>query len=630
MARLQDDAQLDQMVGDAVANYGMYGGSMCGLGPGHVDRVLELAVAPLDGFAHCYTGAPYDQQHKIPVGCKVRHFVYVLPIFERNDGEQRLRVGRDGEDLDIAQFFRPIADSAVIYVAMPEQAFFDEGEVQYAFRVRNYLEHRSGVLEFRDDLAFGMELASSTQVRHPRRGVMLVTNNNMFSYQLGEMGAKQAGFKMQYQLSSTTAHAKVCAEAHAVLHTQAYGSIVLPPSQEERMAKAIREHFNQSTRRTKSVGGGMTRGRQGLTHAKLIAGDVKRWDVSVSSAVPIAERASVRLCFVVGRVVQVLNANSYSARALAVDARPEPEVLERTVSAPHSDAFGDSLRCLATMLARPSSSGEARKQLSQVSADMFRWPVGNGTAALCVSVREHADKDDEEGEALQPSSQSDTQRSYTVEVGPLLRVQVTNMSLSDTNVRLRPVYFATSAASDEDDLDVVELKPQETWEFPYPLQKESGERADGWLMQDGNGNTVLALVFVISHESLTEYESGRAARAVSLMDARIFISTLHNDLFSPREELALAEPTQFECEIDEPVRPGTLSVPTNMDGVTLECCICLDSKSIAQMATFVPCGHMTCCSVCFATQVRADTAARRPSKCPKCRARVNNAMKVFF
>ena len=129
MARVQDDAQLDQMVGDAVANYGTYGGSLCGLGPGHVDRVLELAVTPLDGFAHCYTGPPYDAQHKIPAGSKVRHFIYVVPIFERNQEEQRLRVGRDGEDLDIAQFFRPVADSAVIYVAMPEQAFADGGEV---------------------------------------------------------------------------------------------------------------------------------------------------------------------------------------------------------------------------------------------------------------------------------------------------------------------------------------------------------------------------------------------------------------------------------------------------------------------------------------------------------------------
>jgi hypothetical protein len=218
----------------------------------------------------------------------------------------------------------------------------------------------------------------------------------------------------------------------------------------------------------------------------------------------------------------------------------------------------------------------------------------------------------------------------------LLRVRVTNMSLSDGKVVLRPVYFATDAASDDDDIDVVELKPQETWEFPYPLQKDPGERADGWLVQDGDGNTVLSLVFVISAESLAEFQRMREERATSLADARVFIETLHNAMFLPSEvqapqpTLMESEPTQFQCDIDEPMLPGTPSAPTDMHAVTLECCICLDGKKVEQMAMFVPCGHVCCCSLCFAKQVRADTAARQHSKCPKCRARVNNAMKVFF
>jgi hypothetical protein len=639
MARLQDDAQLDQMVGDAIANYGMYAGEVSGLGPGHVDRVFELAVSPLDGFAHCYTNAPYDRQHHIPPGCKVRHFVYVVPIFERHDGEQRLRVGRDGEDLDIAQFFRPEADVGAIYVAMPEQAFVDNGEVQYAFRVRNYFQHSSGVLEFRDDLLFGMELASSTQVRNPRRGVMLVTNKNMFSYQLGEIGSQQAGFKMQYALSSTTAHGKVCPEAHAVLHTQAFGRIVPPPSQQQRMAKFVQEHYHRNTSRTKSGGGGATRGRQGLTHAKLIAGDTKRWDVSVSSAVPIAERASVRLCFVVGSIPHAFRPDAYSARAVAIDALPEPEP-ETTTVEPFSDAYGDSMRVLGSMLSAYPTAVE-KIELSQVRADMWRWPVSNGTAALCVAVRQHDGKDDEEGEALQFSSQIGQQRSYTVEPGLLLRVRVTNMSLSDAEVFLRPVYFATGAASDPDEINIVDLKPQDSWEFPYPLQKDPGERADGWLVQDGTGNTVLSLVFVMSAESLAEFESAREERATSLADARIFIETLHSAMFLSREfdapELALmeSEPKQVECEkmqseLDESMLPDTPFTPTNMDSVTVECCVCLDSKRVAEMKMFVPCGHVACCSLCFAIQARADAAARRGSRCPKCRAPVNNAMKLFF
>lgn len=176
------------------------------------------------------------------------------------------------------------------------------------------------------------------------------------------------------------------------------------------------------------------------------------------------------------------------------------------------------------------------------------------------------------------------------------------------------MYFAASAASDEAEIDVVVLKPQETHEMPYPLQKEAGEGADGWMFQDGAGHILLSIVFVESAESFTEFESARATRAASLMQSRIFIRRMHDAIFSSSVEQEPtrfeSEPTQFECEIDDPMLPGTPSAPTNMDGVVLECCICLDSKSVAQMATFVPCGHIV------AVAVLHQAGARRHGRAP--------------
>ena len=100
--------RLDAIVREAVANYGQYTGDVVGLGHGRVDRVLEMQVVPLDGFRHTYTQKPMINAYKIHEGTKVRSFVYVVPIEERDGREQRMLVGCDGKELDIATFFRPI------------------------------------------------------------------------------------------------------------------------------------------------------------------------------------------------------------------------------------------------------------------------------------------------------------------------------------------------------------------------------------------------------------------------------------------------------------------------------------------------------------------------------------------
>jgi hypothetical protein len=185
MSYMSADMRLDALVREAVANYGQYTAEVAGLGHGRVDLVLEVPVVPLDGFKHAYTRKPMINAYKIHAGTKVRCFLYVVPIEQRDEREQRMLVGQDGEDLDIATFFQPIGlDTPTddVYVAMPSQAFAGDGdEVQYAFRVRNYVQLNNETMVPVDDLQIGMEFKSSTQWKHEDRGVILIKNSQMSS-----------------------------------------------------------------------------------------------------------------------------------------------------------------------------------------------------------------------------------------------------------------------------------------------------------------------------------------------------------------------------------------------------------------------------------------------------------------
>jgi len=50
---------------------------------------------------------------------------------------------------------------------------------------------------------------------------------------------------------------------------------------------------------------------------------------------------------------------------------------------------------------------------------------------------------------------------------------------------------------DEEPEDLVTLQSGESYELPYPLQKDEGESEDGWALKDANGKTVLRLRFVL-------------------------------------------------------------------------------------------------------------------------------------
>jgi len=605
------DTRLDCLVREAVANYGSYTATVNGLGEGRADHVLEINVDSED-LTHAYTRAPFNKANKIPPDCRIRHFVYIIPIEQRYGQEQRMLFGSDGNDLSVPTFFRPYsAETEAVYVAMPTQAFSGPGsEVQYAFRVRNYFERPNGLLEPRDDIQIGMELTTKSQSKHPRRGVVLVTNNQLFSFQLGAMGDKQAGFKMQYNPLKLASTESACNDSLAELHTQVFGSMVLPLEPEEIMTKAINKHYYIYTGRRgggASRGCGKTKGGSSLSHASLVAGEEKHWNLSVSNSVPISKRARVKLSLMVGDITQVF--------APDLEHSTVPPALPTVLFAPSDNmpsslhGYENSMRCLETIRALGISDVEPTK-LAQLSADMFKWPVNDGFEALAIGVREHEDKDDDEGEDLSATFIGPGKREYTVKVGSLLRVRVTNMTLGDTCVEVHPFYCkATSECGTccfwEEYEKSFLLKPGHSYVLPYPLQKDAGEGTDGWVFKNQDGMNLLTVLFKLPADVLD----------IDDQDDHVAFTALK----SAREEDEMVVDTEVEVQ-----------KATSGEKVHLECCICLETKTVRQMVTFVPCGHCTCCENCYAKQVATDAAACKRSTCPKCRQRVNSTIKVFF
>jgi hypothetical protein len=605
------DTRLDCLVREAVANYGSYTATVDGLGDGRADRVLEINVDS-DDLTHAYTREPFNKANKIPPHCRIRHFVYMIPIEERHGQEQRMLVGSTGDDLDVAMFFRPSAAATdTVYVSMPKLAFSDPGsQVQYAFRVRNYFEHLNGFLEQRDDIQIGMELTTTSQAKHPRRGVVLVTNNQLFSFQCSAMGQKHAGFKMQYNPLSLLTSESTCDLSVAELQTQVFGSIVQP------LARAIERHYYTYTPRRAYGGGatrggttrgcGATKGGSSFSHASLVAGEEKCWNLSVSKSVPISKRERVKLSLMVGDIMQVFVSRlEHSSLPLA-----QPAVLFTPEDSTSShNGYEDTIRCIETMRTEMVIHQRADK-LALLVADMCKWPLDEGSEALAVGVREHADKDDEEGEDLSATFIGDGKREYTVQVGTLLRVRVTNMTLTDTCVEVHPFYCqATSQCGTccfwEEADKVFSLRPGDSYEMPFPLQKDEGEGTDGWVLKDSNGTNVLTVLFKLQEE------------LIDIPDEQDHVAFMA--LQSAREEDKMVVDPEVQAQ-----------APTNGEKIHPECCICLETKNVCQMVTFVPCGHCACCENCYAKQVAADAAAGKRSTCPKCRQRVNSTIKVFF
>jgi hypothetical protein len=51
--------------------------------------------------------------------------------------------------------------------------------------------------------------------------------------------------------------------------------------------------------------------------------------------------------------------------------------------------------------------------------------------------------------------------------------------------------------------------------------------------------------------------------------------------------------------------------------------VCLDASSLEALMALYPCGHRCCCAEC------ADKLLRQARPCPKCRAPLQGAMRVY-
>jgi len=115
---------------------------------------------------------------------------------------------------------------------------------------------------------------------------------------------------------------------------------------------------------------------------------------------------------------------------------------------------------------------------------------------LQVTVKQHDDKDDEEGESIDSSRVQTTRdfRLYTVDAGQLLKVTVRNLSLA-RGISFTPVYLTDKGGEEPE--GAVTLKGGEAQELPYPLEKKEGEQEDSWVFKDENGKTLLKLRFAL-------------------------------------------------------------------------------------------------------------------------------------
>ena len=133
--------------------------------------------------------------------------------------------------------------------------------------------------------------------------------------------------------------------------------------------------------------------------------------------------------------------------------------------------------------------------INKESDNMFVDHGAGNDWKILFDIKEHDGKDDDVGEELLPKPGSRTLNSVTYEAhaGQLLKVKIQNKSKTD--LVFRPVYRNTEG--DEEPEDLVDLKYDQVYELPYPLQKDAGEESDAWLLKDSQGTTVLTLEFTV-------------------------------------------------------------------------------------------------------------------------------------
>ena len=118
-----------------------------------------------------------------------------------------------------------------------------------------------------------------------------------------------------------------------------------------------------------------------------------------------------------------------------------------------------------------------------LSVSLGDKPLCCSTPKIYLKVKQHDGKDDEEGELIDKENiqvfDKGTYREviYRVDTDLLTRVEVkATHELED----ITPVYI--SEAGEEQPDDKISLKDNETFELPFPLQKEAGGEPDSWII----------------------------------------------------------------------------------------------------------------------------------------------------
>jgi hypothetical protein len=74
----------------------------------------------------------------------------------------------------------------------------------------------------------------------------------------------------------------------------------------------------------------------------------------------------------------------------------------------------------------------------------------------------------------------------------LIRVSLRNLSRT-RDISVMPVYVKENGEEEAEEL--VEIKAGDCFELPFPLQRKTTEKEDGWAIKDKEGKTVLKLRF---------------------------------------------------------------------------------------------------------------------------------------
>jgi hypothetical protein len=140
-----------------------------------------------------------------------------------------------------------------------------------------------------------------------------------------------------------------------------------------------------------------------------------------------------------------------------------------------------------------------KEVVKEVLEDLHDFRDENGVWTsdwvLQVTVKQHDDKDDEDGQRISASKVSmgaDFRLYQEMEPEKLIRVSLRNLSRT-RDISVMPVYVKENGEEEAEEL--VEIKAGDCFELPFPLQKKTQEKEDGWVIKDKEGKTVLKLRF---------------------------------------------------------------------------------------------------------------------------------------